>query len=362
MKKKRLFFRKAVATATAIAAGLAPLAFNLPTVKAAAVNVAASPTELTASGGEVTFSYTVDQVEATGASYVFTYVDSEGTSLSQAPADCTTGQSTDIVPGTANEGAGSFSHGVGSSTFTLTEQITAGAKQRSICIDFGPESSTSVSVAITSSGGDFGAVLVHFDDNNDVTVTANIAPTLSFNIRDLADSADVNTCDLGTVDTSTDPNQDTTDDGVGECGYGLAVGTNAQGGFSVSYDIDAGLNNASATINDAAEDDTSTAGTEDYGLVNITAAQTGRDTATGNYDQTIYTGTAAAGEDEDDSTDYTPVKSGGTTIFSWDDGIDYTAGTDATDLSLLMHGITVGSGTPAGSYDQVVTFTVTATF
>lgn len=361
MKRNRLFFRKAVAVATAIAAGLAPLAFNLPAVNAAAVTVAASATELTSAGGEVTFTWTVNQVEATGAVYTFTYVDSAQTALSQAPTNCAS-PTTDIVPGTANEGAGSFSHLASASTFTLTEQITAGAKQRSACINFGPETSTSVSVAVTSSGGDFGAVLIHFDDNNDVTVTANVAPTLSFNIRTLADDADINLCDLGTVDTATNPNQDTTDNGVGECGYGLAVGTNAQGGFSVSYNIDAALNNASSAINNAAEDDPSTAGTEDYGFVNITSAQTGRNTGTGLYDQTIYTGTVAGAEDEDDSADYTPVKSGGTTIFSWDDGIQYVAGTDASDLSLLMHGLTVASGTPAGAYDQVVTFTTTATF
>ena len=76
------------------------------------------------------------------------------------------------------------------------------------------------------------------DGDNDVVVCSQVLPTLSFNIRDLGDTTDTNVCALGALTTATTPNTDGTDDGVGECGYSLAVGTNSSSGFQVQINAD----------------------------------------------------------------------------------------------------------------------------
>jgi hypothetical protein len=115
------------------------------------------------------------------------------------------------------------------------------------------------------------------------------------------------------------------------------------------------LNNASADIANVANDTAWAAGTEAYGLDTVVSAGTGRNEVSGLYDVTVT-------EDGDFAADTTPVPGAATNFVSYTDGIAYTAGTDALDTTRVMHGMTIGSGTPAGYYDQIVTYTVTANF
>lgn len=320
----------------------------------------------TAGGVDLTLTpneMATDSSQLVCASYLPTngeFVAAEEIRFSFTPALAGAPSSTDLDADDDTTNDGSFT------TLSTTQAIYtfSGSTTQSnvtgidLCLTFPSSlSQASYSVSFSDSGGAFGAALLHVGDDNDVTVTLEVIPTLSFNIRSLDDSTDTNTCDLGTIDTSTTPNTDTTDDGAGECGYGLAIGTNATGGFQVQITSDGDLDNASSSILNAAEDDSIAAGTEAYGLVNITAAQSGRNGGTGDYDQSI-TEDGTFGDDAD----FTPVPQTPTNFVSYTDGIQYASGTDATDLTTVMHGMTVGAGTPAGLYQQIVTYTVTVTF
>ena len=158
------------------------------------------------------------------------------------------------VPTTDADGdaTGDGAAGIASNVYTYTFTGSTTLTSISLCVNVTAYSAAgSYSAVMNDDNGAFGAALYYVGDDNDVFVIANIAPTLSFNIRDLGDTTDTNTCNLGSVSTATgNPNGDAVDDGPGECGYGLAIGTNAQGGFQVQINADSVLDNASSSIID----------------------------------------------------------------------------------------------------------------
>jgi hypothetical protein len=348
-------FKKKGSALIAFSVLVAPLVILFTnTASAAGVSVSLSPASIdSTTSNELTISYTSSGEYASSDTVSIVF----NPALDSAVSACAS--PTDDVDGDATTDGSFGSYTTTGATYTFSDATTtasSGGADYCLTIPSGV-SQGSFSVSFTDANGDFGAALMYVNDDNDVTVTAEVVPTLSFNIRDASDSSDTNTCDLGTVDTTTAPNTDTTDDGAGECFYALAIGTNASSGFQAQITADGALDNGAASITDAAEDDSIGAGTEAYGLINITAAQTGRNGGTGDYDQTI----TEDGNFADDA-DYTPVPTSPTNFISYTDGIQYVAGTDATDVTLVGHGITVGAGTPAGTYNQVVTYTVTVTF
>jgi hypothetical protein len=337
-----------------LALPIAMLVNFLSGVSAAGVSVSLSPDSIDSStSNELTISYTATGEYAASDAISITFTPA----LSGAVSDCVS--ATDDIDGDATTDGSFGSFTTSGAIYTLSDATTtASTGGVDLCLTI-PSGVTqgSYSVSFTDTNSDFGAALLYVNDDNDVTVTAEVVPTLSFNIRSLDDTTDTNVCDLGTVDTTTTPNTDGTDDGAGECGYALAIGTNASSGFQAQITADGALDNVSSSISDAAEDDAIAAGAEAYGLVNITQAATGRDGGTGNYDQNIT-------EDGDfaDDADYTPVPTTPTNFVSYTDGIQYVSGTDALDTTRVMHGVTVGAGTPAGLYQQLVTYTVTVTY
>jgi hypothetical protein len=337
--KKSISLLSAVAILVAPAIALTAL-FTSP-VSAAAVAVVATPNELT-TGGDVTFTYTAfNAVEALGTTYLFLV----SPALTAATANCVVADLFADANGT--DGAGVFG-GFSTTGATFTTTTATVSAPRSFCLSFPNETIGSYSVAIVSSTGDFGAALVHYDDNNDILVTATVGPTLSFNIRNLADSADTNTCDLGNVTTTTVVNLNATDDGVGECGYSLAIGTNSASGFQATIDADAALNAGLFTMTDLADNAAFVAGTESYGLANVTAPGAITENTTVGFTF---------------QTDSSPVPTIAPANFiSAAAPFVYTAGVDATDVTTVMHGLTVGSATETGVYNQLVTYQVTANF
>lgn len=358
LKKEKL--HKFISLLTVFALMLSIFAIALRgRVNAAGVAVTATPNSIAASTAtEVTLHFHPSATEYASTNFITVAV---SPTLANALANCATA-TTDADGDTTPDGAfGAFTTSGATYTFTAAT-TTAVAGGVNLCLSFNT-TQTSYGVSITDNGndGDFGAALLYVGDDNDVNVTANIAPTLSFNIRNVADSSDINVCDLGTVNTATlSPNDDNVvDPGRGECGYGLAVGTNAANGFQVQIASDAALNNATASITNIAENGAITSGTEGYGLDFIQAATTGRNPGTGAYDQPI---TINGNFNDTTATWDTPVPQAATNFVSYNNGIRYVAGTDASDLTLVIHGIGVGSGTPSGFYDQLVTYTVTANF
>lgn len=242
-------------------------------------------------------------------------------------------------------------------TYTFTQATTL--TNMNFCVKASYATAGTYSVILSDTIGDYGTSLFFVGQDNSVNIFANVAPTLSFNIRTLDDSADTNVCDLGTVSTATPiPNYDTVVDGSGECGYSLAIGTNAVNGFMVQITSDGSLRNANASIADVIDTASWTAGIEAYGLTNITAAQTGRNSTTGLYDQPL----TREGNFELYSGNATPIPTVLTDMISYTDGVQYSAGGDNTDVTQVLHGLVIGSGTPAGSYSQVITYTLTASF
>lgn len=328
------------AAAMLVAPAIAFTALFTAPVSAAAVSVVATPNEVT-TGGDITFTYTASTaVEAPGTTYVFLV----SPALSAAVANCTVADG--FADSNGTDGAGSFGgFGTTGATFTTTTAtVTAG---RSFCLSFPNETIGSYSVAIVSSTGDFGAALVHYDDNNDVNVTAAVGPTLSFNIRNLTDTADTNVCDLGNVLTTTAVNLDAVVDGVGECGYALAVGTNAANGFQVTMASSGPLTNGTHNMASLADNAAFVAGTESYALANVTAAAGITENATAGF--TFQTNSS-------------PVPVGAENFISSAGPFVYTAGVNATDVTTVIHGLTVGSGTPTGIYLHTVTFQAAAAF
>lgn len=191
---------------------------------------------------------------------------------------------------------------------------------------------------------DSGAFLYYVGDENDVLVTAVVAPTLAFTIRDSTDTADLanvnglavgpNLCSLGSLTTGS----------VATCSYRLKVSTNASS-YTVSITSDADLDYGANTIDAITEDSTVTAGTEGYGIAVVGGSATGGTvTESGNFND-----------------DDTPIPTTPTTLLSVS-GPNSPGATDTTNTALITHRAAISASTAVGNYDQLVTYTVSGTF
>ncbi|MEI6462457.1 MAG: hypothetical protein WCO33_02190 [bacterium] len=206
------------------------------------------------------------------------------------------------------------------------------------------------SIVITTAA-DYGAFLYYVGNTNQVKVTATVTPTLSFAIRNTADSAEqatvggLKTCVLGVLTTAA----------VGTCSYRLKVSTNAASGYTVSYNSDTRLTNGTYNFTDAVVGGVGTtiaAGTEGYGVVltpgaSSSAAAVTRNAANfGSTAGTAYRITQAAGP-------YPVYNVAGTNAPS---------GTDTTNTALVAHQVAISAATPTGNYSHTVTYTASAIF
>ncbi len=319
-------------------------------VEAAGVALTATPSEFALSTAtNVTFTWTASTaIEASSTTFTFVVSPAFGGAL----ADCT---APDTQADTTSGGTGSFgSFTTSGAVFTTSNATTTTG--RSLCLRLPsttPAASYSIAM-ISSATNDYGAALVHVGDNNDVAVTAFVGPTLSFNIRALDDSADTNACDLGSLTTATAPNLDVTDDGAGECGYALAIGTNSASGFQatiVSNTAGGALISGGNSIDAIADADGTpfAAGTEEYGLANVTAATGVSENNTASFTF---------------QTDASPIPATGSpqNFVSSTGAVTYTAGSGATDTTRVVHGASISTATATGVYAQTVTYAVTSSF
>jgi hypothetical protein len=186
---------------------------------------------------------------------------------------------------------------------------------------------------------DQGAAVVSVGDEEDVTVTAEVNPSLAFAIRNTADTAELtsNLCALGTLTTTA----------VSTCAYRLKVSTNADDGYTVTITSDGALNTATADIDAIAEEGTVTLGTEGYGILFAGGASS--------------EGGVSITESGDFSDDDTPIPTSATTLYT-SDGPNAPSAPDTTNTALVTHRAAIDAATPSGTYDQVVTYAVTADF
>lgn len=344
--------RKSFSLSTAFAvafAVVAPAVSLLAPVNAAAVTVAVSSpanaefAALTAT--DVTFGYTASATQFAAADTITVVI---SPALAGAVTSCTAA-TTDIDGDATPDGAfGSFS--TTGAVYTLSAATTAAATTGvDLCLRF-PASTTqgSYSISLTDTNdNDFGAALVYVGDDNDVNVTAVVGPTLSFNIRNLADTADTNVCYMGSVDTTSQPNGDATiNAGEGECGYSLAIATNATLGFTATIREQGNFTNGAHNMADQADNTPFAAGTEGYGL-DFVAPGAG------------LTGVTEAGTF---ATNSSPLPATSTNFLTSTGPATYVAGTDATDVTAVVHGLSVSTSTPTGVYTHVVTYYVAAAF
>lgn len=206
----------------------------------------------------------------------------------------------------------------------------------------GEEASPTVDVAFDNI-----AFLVSYTDtttteqgaiDNEVGVGAGVESIISFAIRDVTDSWNENTCELGTI-TSTS---------VASCAYRLTASTNASNGFVIMIQKLTPFASASHQLPDISPSDTVTAGTEGYGI-RITAASTG---GVGG-DGLIKMGNFVTND--------APIPSSAESLIRSDGPFAYIEGNTATS-TVIEHVVGVTSQTPAGTYQHVIQYTVLGNF
>jgi hypothetical protein len=218
----------------------------------------------------------------------------------------------------------------------------------------------SVGILVTSATGDYGSFLYYIGDANDVSVTAIVPPTLSFVIRNGADTADQTpgttagnrVCSLGILQLATTPNPAT---GVNGCQYRLRIATNATSGYAVTY------------ISDSA--DTTGGGFErlakdtDTNIVNVSNDPLTTNPGYGVRLTQVSTGHTRGGTFTGTASNYFPITANSvTTMFSSSGPLAPGTAPDTTNTSLVEHGTRITAAQEVGNYTHVVTYTVTATF
>lgn len=193
--------------------------------------------------------------------------------------------------------------------------------------------------------GGFYSVIYYVGNENKLNITGTVDPILTLAIRNSTDTVDLanvgggatgpSLCDLGNLLES----------GVQTCSYRLKVGTNASG-YSVNIATDGNLRSGSAFIDNVTEDTTVTLGIEGYGIaLSAGTATSGTITEAGIFN-------------DDDS----PIGSGTNTTLYSANGANSPAATDTDNTALVTHRAEADFATAAGTYTQLITYTVSATF
>lgn len=177
----------------------------------------------------------------------------------------------------------------------------------------------SVAINTTDSGDnskDYGvAVTVTNDNDNTVDITASVPNFINMSLSD-------NTVDLGVLNTSS----------VSTGSHTLGVNTNDTNGYMVQIQADGALDDGFGNdIDDVIENNTVTAGTEGYGIA-VTA---------GN----------SANEQGDFTDDDTPIPTSATNFIEFPDAASSHSHT-------ITYRAAISGNTSAGTYSQVVTYTV----
>jgi len=309
--------------------------------QAAGVNPIITPsTQAVSTAASISTAYTTTATLTSGASIQLTYRNAYTGTLSTANTTVNTVAPTSVT----NAVSGAFT----TSTIVIANpSITSGSTVTIATTGLtSPVAAGNYTFAIKTSA-DFGANFQYVGQANVVQVRAFIPVSLSFDIRNTADTANTNTCDLGTVTTIA----------VATCAYRLKVATNARNGYTVSMTTSGNLTDGTNNLNNAVAGAGGSggtnivAGTETYGVVinagSITGAggvitranifNAGANDVLFNYTtpQVILTATRPN----------SPAVSG-----------------DTTNTSLITHELGISSNTPSGDFTQTVTYTVAPAF
>jgi hypothetical protein len=304
---------------------------------AAGVTVAVAPSSVAVStAGSVTLTFTTTAIVPIG-----------GTVQVLRPTAGYTGTaaltvSAGAVGATVNTTSGSESIATG----TVTTAIPAGAL--TVTIAGLTSSSTAANNAwkVYTSAGDYGANFQYVGAANVVAVRARVPLQLAFTIRNAADTADTNVCDMGDLTTAA----------VGFCEYRLKVATNAKSGYTINVNTTGNFTNgtdnfANAAVGTGGAGGTNiAAGTETYG------ARVTKGSITGAAGTTTLASVYDAG-----ANDVSYVNTTAATLITANKPNSPTA-TDTTNTSLVRHEAGISANTAAGLYTQTVTYTIAPSF
>jgi hypothetical protein len=236
-------------------------------------------------------------------------------------------------------------------TYTFTGVTTGATASTAFCIRVGAVATAGNYSFImgdnkvaSPANADWGGALLYIGTAgaaaNDVLVTATVTgQELEFWIRDSADTVATATCPLGTLTTGA----------VSNCQYRLKVRTTATQGYTISWTSDGGLDTsgAAATIDAVINAQVVTAGIEGYGVAFTPGANTDGGTCTAASPWSL------ANEN--------PVSSSAQSLVACTKA-NLPAGTDLVNTHLMNHKAAISVATLPGSYDQIVTYYVTAKF
>lgn len=276
----------------------------------------------------------------------------------EALADCA--PPTDFLGDASGDGNGSFGSFTSSSAiYTLTSAMPV--EQANACLAFKLDDTnpTNYSVSLQTASStddstpvDFGAALYYVLGGHQVTVTAEVPASLSFDIRNSADTANTNVCDLGIL----------TLNDVNYCDYRLKIATNASNGFRASVEYDEVFNsNGNATLTAITNDASFTTGTEAYGIALLQGAATGGRSGTGDFDQPLNEDTVSPYTWDADSTPLTWGNASAVRIIYYDAPFNATTGVTSS-TTLVRHGAAISAGTPTGNYQHTLEYKVTGSF
>jgi len=229
-----------------------------------------------------------------------------------------------------------------------TSTLAAGVLNISTSVLTSPATAGNYAFRITTSTNDFGATLQYVGQANQVQIRSLVRATLSFSIRNTADNANTNLCDMGTLSTTT----------VSTCSYRLKTATNATNGYSISVNTSGNLVSgaksfANAAVGTGGAGGTNiVAGTERYGAVITKGAVTtvGGTTTLGNAYNAGVT----------NSVSY--VNTSAATLLTANKPNNPAASADLTNTALITHRAAISQNTSAGVYTQNVTYTVTPSY
>ena len=309
---------------------------------AAGVTIATTPsTSAVATSGTVTLAYTAPANLPASSTIVVTRDSGYGATATSTVANVTVNGAAPSSVSSAVSGSNVVS------TITTSAVITAGTVTVALGGFTSPSTAGNYAFLLRDSSNNFGGAFQYVGQANVVNVKAFVPISLSFVIRNAADTVNTNICDLGDQSTTAHT----------ECAYRLKVATNAKNGYSISYFAsgemtDGTYNIAQASVGAAGSlIDDSTANTEKYGVTIAKGSVSGAGGVTsvpiafdaGVTNAVQYNNTTA------------------TQIFNATKSNSPTA-TDLARTVKVTHKMNISSDTPSGAYTANYTYTVAPSF
>jgi len=204
-----------------------------------------------------------------------------------------------------------------------------------------PSASNDVPVDIAGTQTDSGALALSFIADDSVAVSAQVDPTITFSISDVAIGFGDLSSSTGRWANSGATGDDASDPATPTAAHTMAISTNADNGWAITYN-GATLTSGSNTIDVASSIDEDSDGTQNSEEFGISAS-------------TSDNATIASGYERDGNADWNFVASTTTTLVSE----TIPTATETISMSYLAN---IAGNTEAGDYSTSITYIATAIF